>query len=343
MKIILNKDLVASEIAPSGDFFSSFEDIKLKGRYPNQTYEQSKKIVVHDVEENAITHSNMLEYLSLCWKNHYGVVLKPDMIWFDLLCELAIIIKANPDKYRRLFTDSDEKKQITILTGDPEVMPMKALLAELKRLVPTEVDLFLPTFSTGTEKSLFAHSVAFADCASPYYNYSMYMCGIPSVTLDGTGNDWNRLYESWIAIIELMELPSKGNTWADKVSNHLYTLALIADGDSTDALKQEFLSDIFRLKKCGSGSQVEVFGWYAELFKDIPRVRYLGNFSSHKAQIKYKNLDTEKQYQMFSGVFSSKVEGAVLIPDYNMVVVEVLETPVSYAADNTVKMVIYNR
>ena len=95
------------------------------------------------------------------------------MIWFDLLCELSLLTKKNPKTYRSLFSETEEKQEISVLTDDPELIPMTSIMAELKGRVPTDTALFSPRFTTSTEKSIFANSVAFADAVSPYYNYSV--------------------------------------------------------------------------------------------------------------------------------------------------------------------------
>ena len=59
-------------------------------------------------------HKNYMEYLENCYDRHYGYVISPDMVWYTLLSELAIHIKNNAEHYRDLFTDSDEKKEISV-------------------------------------------------------------------------------------------------------------------------------------------------------------------------------------------------------------------------------------
>jgi hypothetical protein len=91
-----------------------------------------EKIVANTVPEPSDTiktHKNYLHYLTLAWSNHFSVVLSPDIIFFTILCEIADEILSDPDSYRHLFTDSQEKKQIMTLTHDVEHIDVTQILA----------------------------------------------------------------------------------------------------------------------------------------------------------------------------------------------------------------------
>lgn len=79
-------------------------------------------------------------------------------------------------------------------------------MGKLKKLVPTSTELFLPTFTTTTNKSVLAHSIAFADCVSSYYGFFMYGCGIPSIDIKGTIEDWVNMKSNWIQMAEVLHL-----------------------------------------------------------------------------------------------------------------------------------------
>jgi hypothetical protein len=278
------------------------------------------RIPIQDLEIDdrpKIEHHNYLEYLAVCWNTHYEVVVSPDFIWFPLLCEVAGIVKADPEQYRSLFSTSDKKEEISIETPELVVMPVDLLFSELKRFVPTEADTFIPVFSESTEDYRLAAMTAFADMTSPYYNYSMYLCGLSAVHLEGTVEDWQKLKVHWGMIRHIIGERDGYFAGVEGIIDQII--------NQFDSPSPEFWNSMFRLERCGSGSQVEVEGWITEFFTSKPRPAYTKNFSSNIAEITYKQIDTQKRYKMQRGLFESTVEGQMLRPSFGCTVEELKE------------------
>ncbi len=199
-----------------------------------------------------IRHKSYLYYLQLAWSRHYGVVFSPDVLWFTVLNELSTHIKDNAKDYATLFTsNTNGKTDICIPTSDAELIDLDVIKMELVKLIPTDVSPFLLKFSTSNEASQMAFNAVFADAMTPFYSYSMYMCGITKVLVLGEIEDWLRIRE---AIGSLAGILTKINTeYFAKVAHIVDTII-----DSYSEPNKEFWKDIFRLDRCGSGGQVEV-------------------------------------------------------------------------------------
>jgi len=256
-------------------------------------------------------HLNYMSYLQKCWADHLGVVVSPDIIWYTLLSELTLIIKEDPENYRDLFSTSDKKQEILICSGDPVMMPIDTLTKVLEDRVPIETESFFPEFSTRTPKSFFAFQASFCDMCSPYYNYSMYLCGIPKIDVRGSLDDWKNLLDKWKKLSSMTL--DKANAWAISVYELLNSLI-------QNYNKESFWNDIFSLKRCGSGGQVEVLGWFSKLFRFQPKVKYVENYSNHISIIKYKQLNFDINYEMGVGVFESAKEDDFMVPDFGYVI-----------------------
>jgi hypothetical protein len=267
------------------------------------------KMVVRDAITGTLRHQNYLEYLAAAWKNHRGIVVSPDLLWHIVLNETAQHIKANAEKYRDLFTKSTEKVEIRVQTGDPELLPLPAIMAELEKLVPTSIALFRPEFSTSTDASRLAMMATFADAMSPFYNYSMYMCGIPKVKVLGTEQDWNRFLFSLNSLTNIIPTLM---TYYDRVSKRVREIS--------DETSPEFWAKMFSLKRCGSGSQVEVEGWINSFYVKRPRPAYVNNYPTCVSYVDYKNLDNGKAYQLVYGLFGSNEVGDYLVPEYGYLI-----------------------
>lgn len=271
-------------------------------------------LVDHNIHGEAY-HENYLFYLERCWADHLGAVITPDIVWYTILTELSLIIQADPEKHRHLFSQSEKKQKITVFSGSPIHIPLASIIDALRDKVPTNVDQFTPEFTTSDDRSRHARYAAFCDAMSPYYSYSMMCCGIPHIQVRGTVEDWRRMEDCFDLITSVMELDTG---WKQRVNDILTQCP-------ERLTSPEWWAGMFKLVECGSGSQVEVDGWIRDLFLKQPNPAYTRNFSSGVSKVEYRNLDTRKDYQMFDGLFSSSVEDETLVPRFGSVVFEVMK------------------
>ena len=264
-------------------------------------------------EHAAAYHLNYIEYLDTCWAQHYGVVVAPHTLWNIVLTELAKHIKGNAEHYRSKFTQASEGKiEISIPTGDPELINVHALVNILHAICPTSPDLLLPKLSTATTMSELAHAAAFLDAVSPFYNYSMYLCGLSKVRLDGTPEDWQTMASCLQGLEDVLDLATD---YLQEVRERVLGIAL-----NFTAPDPEFWKEMFSLEKCGSGSQYLVRGWIYELFMGSIQFPQTCNFPSQVSKVEYRNLSTEKDYALFHGLFSSQENAGFLVPQFSYII-----------------------
>jgi hypothetical protein len=278
-----------------------------------------------EAQPTEIYFSNYLGYLEKCWAAHAGIVITPDILWYTLLCELAIVVKGSPENYRPLFSGQAEKHKITVMAAPP-VLPLEAVVAEMDRVLPVNSADFLPQFSTSTIRSQQTMRAAFCDLCSPYCNYSMYLCGIPFIDVQGTEQDWQQLRERWQGLIQLVSrLDAQPGVW-------MYRVMSILDQLVSRWQEPVFWREMFWLEKCGSGHQTEVRGWFAQLFWVVPDVAYASNFSTHVSRVSYRDLSGNTDYVLKAGLFCGRPEGEFLVPDFGYLVYqqlpETLEIPI---------------
>ena len=309
---------------PISTLLTNFRE--LGGKLPTH----SVKLAALPHAQNVAYHANFMNYVLACWGGHHGVVIRPDIIWFELLCELASLVAEHPDRFRHLFTKEAEGKQlIMIQTATPHLIPLDELMERLKELVPCDSAPFLPQFSTAGKASRFAHYAAFADMASPYYNYATFLCGIPKIIVAGTEQDWDLMGKSWDLIYKLMkpEPGSEEDLWFARVDAILAGISIhLEDGSPSAESTQRFWSGFFTAEKCGSGHEFAINGWMTSLYRTEPEgVRKPENFLPHQAVVNYTDLSGGTEYSMRVGVFCSLLdEDNFLSPNFGTVVLEKL-------------------
>ncbi len=134
--------------------------------------------------------------------DHRPLCLSPDIIWLMICQGVANHINANSEELRSRFVRHEGKIQISIrrddfVKGSPE-NPWAEAIEEFTNKVGEHLgsafDLFQPSFTTTGPVERAAAAIVLLDAMRSYFDYDMdTLCGIPSVILEGTPEDWQTL------------------------------------------------------------------------------------------------------------------------------------------------------
>lgn len=271
-------------------------------------------------------HKNYLDYLVQCYATHRIYVLTPDIIWHAILSEIASEVTKRAELYRPLFTVSEEQTQIIVGTpSDPTDLPLAEVMDHLRRLVPTDVDRFLPEFSTTDDLARFARYAAFAEICSPYYSYATLLCGYQAVDVRGTIEDYDRIGQHSLALIEAFK--SIGDTVLSEYLGEKIVPLIARLVTAVEEKDGDFFKDILISERCGSGSQIQVQGWWVrdmyirDYTKQMPH-----NTPTHISRVVYTNLDTGRVFSINCGLLYTVDEGDIAVPQWAWVKNEIFET-----------------
>jgi|GEM_PF-6731920 hypothetical protein len=170
--------------------------------------------------------AGFVEALKIAFNHHYPVSLAPDHLWF-LICRGAAhhaALNAQPSRV------SGEPIHIN-LAGEDGASCAAAAAArvahEARRRVGAEMyDLFMRRFSTSTAAHEAVFSAGILDSVQPHLRYSVTMCGIPSVTLEGTRADWQALLDG----VQMLRRHGM-DWWVDALAPLLEQFVRAADGE----------------------------------------------------------------------------------------------------------------
>lgn len=335
MAKVIDLDLSLEKIEPyskdTKDFVLNkfYNDGSVKYNYKTQEYSYLQKILREDIPFSAFDyHANYITYVQNSYSNHYKMVISPDILWYTIMCEIAHEVVSNSKQYSSIFTDDpNNKKQIIVYGNEDDVLNMDAVYDQLKVLVPVDTDIFVPKFSTSTEKSRLAILGSFLETCSPYYSYGMLACGIPSIRIEGTQNDWTLFSVKLLKLANIFKTHNKVYMWL--MSDVLTVVSNICDIMTNGDDNKEWLSKIFAQEPCGSGSQYHIDGWITNLYlykPDYPREAY--KFNKHISKVPYTHLGSGSEYKLCFGLTHSNFDNAgFLVPDFSMVQFKQLETP----------------
>jgi hypothetical protein len=200
-----------------------------------------------------------------CFATHRGFGLNPDTIWQTIVNQVAEHIKQDPCRYADLFTWFPGQKAEVDVRDDELLADGNWLRAlgkfeeQLRFLVGNDlVSLFMPRFSTTGQLERVAALTTFMGAASPYYKYSVNtMCHIPLIRLEGTRDDWSRLYRHTSTLAGHFEGLRE---YFAALLPVLQEISETANGKQPD---NTFWSSAYKFKS--SSGQQDVTGWLTAL------------------------------------------------------------------------------
>jgi hypothetical protein len=301
MDIILNSDLKKIERQQKVPKIESFIDricYKLDKNSPNIEH----KFIGTNIDTSTISDLQLgfVGCLSEAYSRHEKVVIAPHDIWYLVLSEIATIIKQNEVELRSAFTSSTNKVEISVPTADITGINLGTVIAQLAILMPTSVDLFIPTLSTETEDSRMALCAALCDGVQAYYSYATFMCGIPEVRVTGTEEDWYALIHCTTEIAKVMKFYGVDNAVHYLVNVGDLLSKVIKSVEKPDPL---FWTGIFTSTNIGSGGELNINGWITDLYFKKFKINKLENFLTTLSIVPYHNLETGRKFKGVYGPF----------------------------------------
>ncbi len=302
--VVLNSDLTETPLTEWQKRDRTFEDYyggaarrKLKADYRDKILVTKSFETPPGLEREV----SFLGMLSDGYSRHIPVAIAPHDFWFILMTELAQVIEDNVEPLRPLFSRSKEKVDITINVADPTDLTgnMHLFEEELRKLVPVDVSVYVPEFSTHTAESRRATMGAFMDGMKVYYSYSMLACGLPAIKILGTVNDWKLFALNLGQIGEQFGRCNVAvNVWFDRVKVIVDNVIATLEGED----KTEWWKGIFTQRNVGSGGEQQVNGWFTGLYK-AGKSEKLTNFGTAWAAVPFKNLhEPDVKYTSIHGV-----------------------------------------
>jgi len=136
----------------------------------------------------------------LAYAQHRPIVLSPDIMWIVICNGYAQYVNRDPEKFRQYLVDHEGKETLLIQTTPETTTAQKvekfaALIAKETR--GDVAELMTCNFSTTGMIERMVSQITLMEAVKQYFDYLEWIvgCGIPSVTLEGTPDDWKLLRE----------------------------------------------------------------------------------------------------------------------------------------------------
>ena len=243
-----------------------------------------------------------LSAVTTAYHNHFPIIFSPDMIWLQILQGLASHVTANAEALRHHFVAHEKKKLIEIVRdefrrGNPDNDWEGAFAEFSQKMRPhigaTNHDLIAGKFGTTGPVEQAAMNVALMDAMQSYFVFGMTTsCGFPSVTLEGSEEDWRalRARAEKLAVFDL--------SWWTK---HLIPILDQFIETSAGRPDKDFWCNFYKLQPVGSGTP-HIHGHINTLFpyfgrKGPTKARLVKDFEVFIRNTKYNGVRSEAQIQ----------------------------------------------
>jgi hypothetical protein len=224
--------------------------------------------------------SPFYETLMTAYAKHKSVTLSPDMVWLLISQGFARYVDAHAEELRSLFVDHTGKMTLNVL-ADKELLKDGADWPKLIGGFATQIDQFTKgdiaqvitaDFSTTGPVERVATQITLMKSVEHYFDYEVWYttCGIPSIALKGTPEDWQRVLD------KTKKLSQYGlEKWVKELEPILTEFIRTAEGHPN----QKFWKSIVKKVRvdvivapgegCGDMTEPTTFdGWFLKFFPD---------------------------------------------------------------------------
>lgn len=258
---------------------------------------------------------------SLCWMDedvffrcvvkayaeHRPLIISPDVVWMVICQGFTRYLKAHLDQLRPQIVDHDGKIDL-VVQSEFDLLSDKAdwsglmdgFVSNIRNHTKDGIaDVLFADFSTSGTVEKIASGVMLMEAMDSFFKYESFWagCGIPSITLKGTPDDWRNV----LAKAEKLEKYGL-EKWLNSLKPILTEFVNAAEGKP----KKAFWQDIVKKRKvdrlegglCNPKKNTRLNGWLLKFFpndegqtrKDIAHASSMPSEIGH-VEFKYKVLD----------------------------------------------------
>lgn len=214
-------------------------------------------------------YHGLINSAALAFNDHRPLCLSPDMIWLTIAQGFAQHVNNNAEAMRHRFVSHEGKEKIVVqrdefLRGSPE-NNWESVFDEFSTQIQGYIgeqthSMICSNFSTTGRVEKAASEIVLMDAMKSYFTYEVWTCcGIPSIELEGTVEDWELLEQK---VWQLQDLVP--DWWYFALETIAYEFVKAAKGD----VNNDWWKSIYGLY--GGSGKSEITGWLVRL---IPYVK----------------------------------------------------------------------
>ena len=266
------------------------------------------------------------------YAEHRPLVLSPDMVWLLISQGFARYVNAHSDELRNQIVSHTEKMDLVVETEKDllhEDADWKKLIAgfaaQINEYTKGDVGKTITAdFTTTGVTERIVSQVTLMETVKTYFDYVVhYMgCGIPSITLMGTPQDWQKVLEK----TEQLEKHGMGD-WFKSLKPILTEFIKASEGKPNQAfwqnmVKKENPDKLVGNKVCDFRKPTVLDGWMLKLFPDengqtLDQVPHIHEMPSERVYVDFRyqvidiangNVIVDTPMELIAGYIGTEVD-----------------------------------
>ena len=217
---------------------------------------------------------NFFKCMVQAYAGHHSVILSPDIIWNVIAQGFSQHVNNNPEALRdRIVYHEKGKITLSVITKEDLHSPnvkWDELLDTFEKQITENTkdnlaDVMRADFSTTDKTARIVSQMTLMSSVKSFLNYEIhYLCGIPSITIEGTPEDWQK-------VLKKTEQLRKYDLdwWVDDLVPILNEFVKASEGKVDKAFWQSIVKqkrvDELRRSSCGSKNGTKLDGWFLKL------------------------------------------------------------------------------
>ena len=251
-----------------------------------QIPESEFNVVAHSLEGELMLFGSDAFYRTLvyAYAYHQPMVISPDMIWLLISQSFGEHVSLNAEQLRSQIVNHEGEMTIRVkspsnknLLNEKDVDWDKLFNQFEKQIADnTKGDIaktLISDFSTTGRTERIVSQVTLMNATKPYFKYEVvgFICGIPSITLQGTAEDWQKVLDKTRA------LEKYGISWWTKqLEPILQEFVNAAKGHPNSKFWKDIVMEDRpdRIRGMGclqDGKSTEFDGWFLKLFPNMEK------------------------------------------------------------------------
>lgn len=260
--------------------------------------------------------------------DHRPVCISPDVIWMLISQAFSQEVNADPERFRDKFVDFEGKIDLVVQSEYPLYHPdfdwtatIDGFAGKIDANTKNDVaKLLTANFSTTGTVERMASEIVLMEATKAFFEFIiMYVgCGIPSITLTGTVQDWQTVLDKTGRLEEL-----GAGKWAKDIIPILEQFVEAVKGNPDRAFWQDIVMkntpSSLRGGACSLEAPTELDGWFLKLMpfdkdgKPIPaKVPHNSdNFARQMASVPVKYIEVDSLSGQVLKTISLKLSGGI--------------------------------
>jgi hypothetical protein len=201
----------------------------------NLSYEYESGKTNYDINSCDGIKNSFIQAIFSAYCDHYNLELSVDDFWLMIAQGVATHINIDPEKYRNIFVLHGGKKELKINIDNIGIKPHCAdnrdkwpiVINQFAGMVNKNVNvdfvsLLTNPFTTSSHVEQTVFNCTLMESMKSYFSYKCYLsCGIPEITLRGSGDDFRNIL---IRLDKLQALLPDIKWWFDSMRPHIHQI-----------------------------------------------------------------------------------------------------------------------